>query len=113
MKSVPLLSTALALTVLGGFGAAAQTFTTSGLERFEAPINGNGDGLGLHQTPIGFLKDDEFNRVRVIGSYSSITAGNLISVSVEGSNNTIQVVADQKNSGNISSEVILNGQLDF
>lgn len=94
--------------------AHSQTLSKgSGLEGFGTAIGESIPGLGESQTGIDFDKDENFNLVKVRGSFSSTAAGNLLNVVIEGSNNTAIVNAEQQNSGNVNSELILNGKIDF
>lgn len=92
--------------------ASAQMLEPSHHDRMERPI-GFGPDRRDPTRPIGYTRRDEnFNRVRVIG-VNSLAAGNIISVNVEGSGNTVIVEADQDNSGDIENNTYLNGDINL
>jgi len=108
-KTVAAIVIALGLTAQGA--AAAEL----GIADFERPA-GVASGHFQHERPLGMSRDENGNSVRVVGAggqASSVALGNLISVNQSGHNNTAIVVANQKNTGNISSKLVLNGRLNL
>lgn len=101
-----------AMAIAAGLSGAAQAFEPSEYDRMSRPV-GFDDDRRDPQRPIGFTRRDaNDNRVHVTGA-SSLAAGNLIAVTVEGSGNVVKIDADQDNSGDVESKLILNGNINL
>lgn len=81
-----------------------------------APAAAEGQSLLDHfQRPAGFARDDRLNRVIQPGARrytgNATATANIVSVTQEGSGNTVVLNVSQNNSGAITASTALNGRL--
>lgn len=106
----------IALAALGMFSVAvaisapALAFEPSEYDRLSRPIGFDGDRRDPIR-PIGSTRADANNNRVFANGVSSLAAGNIIAVTIEGHGNTVKIDADQTNSGDIDSRMILNGRV--